>query len=161
MKPSVAGIVRCTLPPLSLCCCCCCWAVNISAYGWKSDEPSQQADFPRVSINENLQMRPKCFASCRRYDCACGTCLHSTIQFAAVMKPTSSVFILNSWNIRLLNFDRRCLFVHKHQTCSTWWWCYTTSEQRGVNNPDQAHISGNFLKRCLLLWLSHLPSISN
>lgn len=46
--------------PLSFSLC----VVNISASGWESEKPGQRAHFPRVSINESPEMRPKCCAGC-------------------------------------------------------------------------------------------------
>lgn len=63
---------HCEMHTPSLSSLCCSEVVNISAYGWKSGEPSQQADFPRVSINECSQMRPDCFVDCELSEiCLC------------------------------------------------------------------------------------------
>lgn len=82
---------------------------------WKSDKPSQKRDFPRVSINENPQMRPKCFPGFRRYICSCTACFYPTIQFATAVRPCL-VSIFNTLNTRRLYLRKQDFLISKSQT---------------------------------------------
>lgn len=79
---------------------------------WKSDKPSQKPDFPRVSINENPQMRPKCFAGFQRYICLCTACFYPTIQFASAVRPC----LVSIFNTRQLYLRKQDFLISKSQT---------------------------------------------
>lgn len=105
MTPSVAGIVMHThaslfLFPLLSCKHFCIWLKVRRTLANEQISP----EFP---LMKTFRLGPNVLRVCRRYVCAGGTCLRSTIQFAAVMKATYLFFnFLNSWNIRLLYLDR-------------------------------------------------------
>lgn len=79
---------------------------------WKSDKPSQKPDFPRVSLNENPQMRPKCFAGFQRYICLCTACFYPTIQFASAVRPC----LVSIFNTRQLYLRKQDFLISKSQT---------------------------------------------
>lgn len=119
---------------------------------WKSDKPSQKTDFPRVSINENPQMRPKCFAGFQRYICLCTACFYPTIQFASAVRPCL-VSIFNTRQLYLRKQDFFNLKITNMRPAQSDDWTATCLQ--GVNSLDQTKINGDGVKCCLSLWLSH------